>query len=89
MGYLSGTKIAIQSDSNDIYFLEGVTDTKTLTTPNVTILNDKWVYNAGYVNGELVGDNVSGTYNSTCGNILKDTKGLLAIVDSITDVPSP
>jgi len=88
MEYVDGTKIAVQSDSQDIYFLEGVADTKTITAPNMTVLNNKWVLNAEYVDGELVGDDVSGTYNSKCGGILKDSKGYIAVVDTMTNAPS-
>jgi len=82
MEYSDGTKIAVQSDSKDVYFLEGVADSKTLTTPDMTIVTNRQVYNAEYVDGELVGDNIIGTYRGVSGDILKDTKGLLGIVDS-------
>ena len=85
MGFSSfsgNTKIAVQSDSYDIYFLEAETDSKTLTTPDVTILNNQEVLNTQYSDGELSGNRINNTYDGRCGGILKDSKGYIAIVDS-------
>lgn len=62
-------------DSGDIYYGESdSTSAFTTSTPDISLLNDFYVYRGDYVNGEMDGSNILGTHNSYCGSILRESK---------------
>jgi len=82
-GYSGDTKLVMAADSGDIYYFEESADTSfPLSNPNMVLLNDKWVYVAGYSNGQLSGLDISGTYNNEAGAVLVDSEKPLLIVSN-------
>jgi len=84
----SDVVLSMALDSGDIYFFENSSDdTFPISTPNMAILNNEWLYLATYSDGQLQGTQVSGTYDSYCANILREAKRPVIVISDRTLTP--
>ena len=91
-GFYNGddsVNIVLGVNSNDIYyFVPSSSSTFPVSTPDMLLLNDEWVYHTAFSSGELSGTNVAEVYNANTGNVLKDQEKSVLISTSDIYIPT-